>query len=370
MRRLSVLHVITDLDVGGAESMLAQLVDVRSTPELNHQVVSIMPDGALAPAIAAGGVPVSSIRGNPPRRAPGAILRLASLIRLHRPDVVQGWLYHGDLAATLGLLASLRRGRTRLCWGIRCSEMDLKLYGTGFRAVVKACTALSAVPEVIVANSSIGQAVHQRLGYRARRWVVIPNGVDVARFKPDPAARRDARQALGLDANARVVAHVARVDPMKDHASFLAAMRGLPEVTALLVGAGTDKLVLPPNVRALGRRADVQALLAACDLVASSSAFGEGFSNVLAEGMACGLPAVATDVGDARLIVGETGRIVPPRAPAALAQAIRDLFAETPEQLAMRGAAARARIADSFSLDRAAVRFAELYHQLVDGALS
>ena len=111
------------------------------------------------------------------------------------------------------------------------------------------------------------------------------------------------RGELAIPADALVVAHVARADPMKDHVTLLAAMAQLPALRALLIGPGTEKLAEVPNVVRLGRRLDVARLLAASDIVVSSSAFGEGFSNALAEGMSCGLPAVATDVGDAREIL-------------------------------------------------------------------
>src|SRR5690606_18204571 len=129
---------------------------------------------------------------------------------------------------------------------------------------------LSGRPDVIVANSTAGVRAHLAHGYRPRRLEVIPNGIDTDRFRPDPAARADLRAALGLAPDARVAIHVARVDPMKDHASLLDAFRNLPEVALLLVGSGTQRLSLPPNAQALGRRDDVAALLSAADIIVSS----------------------------------------------------------------------------------------------------
>jgi glycosyltransferase involved in cell wall biosynthesis len=148
---------------------------------------------------------------------------------------------------------------------------------------------------------------------------------------------------------------------MKDHASFLKAMQSLPQMQAFLVGAGTETLALPGNVRALGLRTDVERLYRCADIVVSSSAFAEGFSNVLAEGMSSGLVPVATDVGDARLIVGDTGQVVPVRDPDALAKAIA-AEAACPDRDA-RKARARARMVENFTLERAVERFAQLYEQ-------
>ncbi len=128
-----------------------------------------------------------------------------------------------------------------------------------------------------------------------------------------------------------------------------------------MVGAGTEALPLPSNVRALGLRRDTERLYAAADIVASTSAFGEGFSNVIAEGMSAGLVPVATDVGDARRIVGDTGWIVPPRDPDAFAAAVDEAARLPAAERQRRGLAARARIVENFTPSRAADAFARLY---------
>jgi len=273
-------------------------------------------------------------------------------------------MYHGDLAALVALVMSGRRRQTHLVWGIRCSDMDLRRYGLGLRLAVKACTLLSRWPDLVTANSVVGLNHHLSLGYRPRRAEVVANGIDVEEFRPDPAVRDAVRRELDLAEEDIVVAHVARVDAMKDHASFLAAMMELPELQAILIGAGTENLPEGRNLLRLGRRRDVARLLAASDFVISSSRFGEGFSNALAEGMACGLPAIATDVGDARLIVGDSGLVVPPGDARALAAAIRTLSREPVMARAERAAKARARIVEQFALAGAVRRFGELYAAL------
>ena len=265
----------------------------------------------------------------------------------------------------MGLSLAGRRRTTLLAWNIRCSSLDFSRYSRLLRLVVRACAALSSTPDLVIANSAAGMESHRALGYRPVRSEIVPNGIEVDRYKPDAAARADVRLELGIANDAVVLAHVARIDPMKDHVGFLRAMALLPDVQALLVGAGTEALAAAPNVHQLGRRADVPRLLAAADIVVSSSAFGEGFSNVIAEGMACGLPPVATDVGDARIIIGDTGLVVPPGRPEALADAIRTIIAEPPAQRRARGEQARARIVESYSLERVQQRFADLYANLL-----
>jgi len=365
-RPRKILYVTTDLFIGGgAEGMLSRMATAHPRLADEITVVSLrLGYASYAEQMRAAGVTVVELDLDTIGGIASGLRRLAKLIAEGRPDIVQGWMYHGDLAALTALVLSGRRRDTRLVWSIRSSDMDFRCYGVGLRLVVKACAALSRRPDLVTANSVAGLKSHLRLGYRPRRAEVIANGIDVEQFKPDAPARAAVRSELGIPGEAVVLAHVARVDPMKDHETFLAAMAELPDLRALLIGPFMENLPEAPNVARLGPRTDVARLLAGADIVVSSSAFGEGFSNALAEGMACGLPAVATDVGDAGLIVGDTGLIVPPREPQALAAAIRTLAREGAGARAERGAKARARIVESFGLQRALQRYAELYAAL------
>jgi glycosyltransferase involved in cell wall biosynthesis len=368
-RPRKIVYVTAGLRGGGAEAMLTRLLAARPSVADEITVVSLIPAEAHianqhVERLRAAGVTVVELDFARAGGMAAGLFRLARLIATTKPDIVQGWMYHGDLAALVALAMSGRRRQTRLVWSIRCSALDLNRYGVGLRAVVNACTLLSRRPDLVTANSAAGLASHLRLGYRPRRAEVTLNGIDVDEFKPDATARRAVRTELGIPDDAIVLAHVARVDLMKDHGSFLAAMAELPELRALLIGAGTENLPAAGNIVRLGRRRDVARLTAAADFVVSSSSFGEGFSNALAEGMACGLPAIATDVGDAALIVGDTGLVVPPAQPAALAAAIRTLAREPAAARVERGARARARVVENFAMSRAVARYAELYASL------
>jgi len=367
MRPRRILHVITDLYVGGAETMLVRLATAKPGLADDTLVVSLLPDGLLAERLRAAGIAVVEDNFRKPFGLVAGTIGLARLIAKTRPDIVQGWMYHGDLAALVALALSGRRGATRLAWNIRCSNLDLDQYGWLLRRVVRACVALSSAPDLVIANSAAGMEAHRALGYRPRRAEIVPNGIDVDQYKPDPPARAAVRAELGIADDAIVLAHVARLDPMKDHAGFLAAIARMPDVQALVIGAGTEGLSRSPNVHLLGRRTDVPRLLAAADFVVSSSAFGEGFSNALAEGMACALPPIATAVGDAAIIVGDTGIVVPPRDPAAFADAVRGLMRESRDQRMARGARARSRIVENYSLEHAQRRFTDIYATLLRG---
>ena len=361
-----ILHVIGGLGVGGAERMLAALVTAARAAPHRQIVVDLIGGGALAPEIRTAGVEVRELGLAGPLSVPRVIAALARIVREAQPAAIQSWMYYADLLSLWALDRSGRRKATRLYWGVRCSDMDQSRYGAALRWTIRACARRANRPDAVVANSYAGRAFHQRLGYAPRAFPVIPNGVDTARFRPDEAARQRVRAELGLDGGTFVAIHAARVDPMKDHATLAALAALRPGIVFLAAGKGTEALARPGNLRGLGIRADMPALYAAADCVLSTSAFGEGFPNVIAEGMAAGLPAVATDVGDARMIVGETGIIVPPRDAPALAAALDAIAGAASGERAPRAAAARARIEERFSLARCVAAFDALHR---DGVL-
>ena len=363
-RDFRVMHLITGLSQGGAESQLATLLRA-ATPGMGRAVVvSLLPGGAYRAVIESAGIPVHDLgmaRGRPSLLA---FLRLARLIRRYRPHILHAWMYHAQLLATLVLAISGRWRGTRLIWGVRSANMDFACYGRSLRWVVRSCGWLSSWTDAVLFNSEASIALHRDLGFRPRRSELIDNGIDTECFRPNPVLRSRMRAELGIAPTADLIAHVARVDPKKDHETFLAALGKLPRAEALLIGPDTERLATSANVHAFGARDDVARLLAAADLIVSSS-FSESFSNALAEGMAAGLPAVATDVGDSARIVGATGRIVPPRAPAALAEAMGALLGESKTARAVRGVEARRRIESRFSIARAVDAHGALYASLM-----
>jgi glycosyltransferase involved in cell wall biosynthesis len=339
--------------------MLVQVACALQRRGLPQHVVSVTSRAGNARLLEAGGVRVTDLGLTGLVGLPGALLKLRSLIAAHRPSVVHGWMYHGNLVAALGhRVAPGRRGR-RLFWGLRASNIDVERYGR----INWLSARLSRWPDVVIANSVAGARFHTALGYRPRVLEIVPNGIDCNRFLPDEQLRSAVRSELGIAPDSVVAIHVARVDAMKDQSTFLAAMQRVPQVTALMVGKGTDELPLPANVRALGLRGDVQRLYCAADIVVSSSAFGEGFSNVLAEGMAAGLIPIATDVGDAGAIIGDTGMIVPPRNAGALSSAIAAAAGLPMTERRARAMAARARIKGQFTIENAIEAHARLYRQ-------
>lgn len=355
-----VMHVITDLDTGGAETVLTNLALAESRAGRAPVLVSLVPGGAQADRLRRAGLAPLDLgmsRGVPD---PFGVFRLAGLIRVERPDVIQGWMYHADLCALLALIVSGRRRQTRICWGIRCSNMDTARHGLALKAVIWACARLSGLPDCVVANSRAGADWHTALGYRVQEIHVIENGIDSETIAAGGTARDDIRGELGLATDAFVIGTAARVDPMKDYATLRSAVGEMAGVVCLAAGRDTDTLPPAPDMIGLGERRDMPRVYAALDVFVSSSAYGEGFSNAIAEAMAAGLPVVATDVGEARRIVGDTGRIVPPGQPEALAQAVMELKQDTALRQDL-GRRAALRIRRNFSLDRMVGRFRDLH---------
>ncbi len=367
---LRVLHVITGLRRAGAETMLVKLASSLARAGFDNHVVCLIESGPLAADLESAGIPVVAL-GMRSKFDPRPLARLTGMVRRLRPDIVQTWLYHADFAGLIA--AALSRRLDRLIWNIRCSEMDFTEDPAGSSGwLIGLLARLSRAPSGVIVNSHAGRLHHERLGYHPRWWLEIPNGFDLDRWRPDEAAPRRLRAKLGLDADALLVGMCARVAPMKDHATFLAAIARLsarePRLHAVLVGRGTEALSgqvaalgLQGKVSLLGERDDVPALLPGLDAFCLSSAFGEGFANVLGEAMACGIPCVATDVGDAGAIVGDTGRIVPPREPEALAAALADVLGASAECRRELGARARVRVEERYSLARVAQCYIDAY---------
>lgn len=369
-----VLHVITGLERGGAEVMLYKLLGRLPRELVSNEVVSLTDEGSMAACLRKLGVPVYVLgarRGVPDLRA---VTRLIRRLRTSRPHIIQTWMYHSDL---IGGVAAKLAGNIPVIWGIRASNLDPATNGRSVLWTARLCASLSSfIPEVIVCCSEAGRRTHAALGYQQSKLRVIPNGFDVDRFAPDEHARRILRQEWGIDESAVLVGHVARFDPMKDHQGFIKAAARvrarIPSTRFVFCGDGLDwqNSTLVDWIRSagiesacilLGRRVDLHEVYTAFDAFVMSSSNAEGFPNVLGEAMACAVPCVATDVGDARLIVGDTGHIVPPRDPEQLCAALISVINLNIDNRTQLGRAARARIVENFALPAIVRQYEELY---------
>jgi glycosyltransferase involved in cell wall biosynthesis len=375
-----IVHLVTDLDVGGAEWMLVRLSDRLSRQGCDNRVICLLPPGPLKQALDEAGIAVSSLGMRPGVPNPLGLHRLARLLRRDPPDLLQTWLYHADV---LGVLAGRLARVPRVVWNLRASEVNMRLYGPTSGLTRWMAGRLSALPDAVVVNSSAGRRAHEALGYRPRRWELIPNGVDTDVFRPDDAGRAVVRRELGLTDGTAAIGVIARLDPVKGHELWLRAAgllaRDRPDLRFVLAGrgvtAGSPQLArwigdagLDGRVVLLGERRDIAAIDAAMDLVVMPS-ITEGFPNAVAEAMACGVPCIVTDVGDAAELVGDTGWVTPPGNAAGLAAACRAALAAPIDERRRRGQAARERILRQYSLDAMTASYAALYTSLLAGRI-
>ena len=375
---LRLVHVITGLELGGAEVMLYELLNATDPRRFQSAVISLSAPGPLQPRIEALGVPVHSLGMPGGRPSLSALIRLGRRLRALRPDLVQTWMYHADL---LGGMAARLATPAPVVWGLHNSNLDPRTTKWTTRATVWSSARLSRlVPRRILSCSQVAMRVHRDLGYDAGRMVVIPNGFDLGRFQPNRGHYAAVRAELGVAPDAALVGLVGRWHPQKDHRNFIdaAARIARHRPNTWFVLAGTDVVDTNPELHAriretgvaerfrlLGTRSDMPRLTAAFDLAVTSSKSGEAFPLVIGEAMACGVPCVVTDVGDSALLVGATGRVVPPGDPAALAAAIESLLALSGEQRRVLGAAARARIRADYAVAVIAERYQSLYRALI-----
>ena len=376
------MHVITGLSTGGAETMLLKLLSAASG-SMEHVVVSLGDEGTIGPRIAALGAPVHCLGLRRSAPNPFRALSILPLAQRIDPQVIQGWMYHGNLMASMAALA-LRKSVTRnmprqkppVLWNIRQTVYDLRRERWLTAKLIRLGARASSGPSAIIYNSQTSAGQHEELGYCAEKRVIIPNGFDCQVLRPDEAARKAVRAELGISDETVLVGLVARYHPMKDHIGFIKAaalvVQSHPQTRFVLAGASVSSKQpelaeaiqqnkLGDRVMLLGERSDIPRLNNAFDIGCSASAWGEGFSNSIGEAMACGVPCAVTDVGDSAYIVADSGFVAPPRAPEALASAIGRLVELGRSGRQQLGAKARQRIETEFSLSSIVQNYENLY---------
>jgi glycosyltransferase involved in cell wall biosynthesis len=360
--------------------MLARLIEAsHRRREFHHVVVSLTSAGDVGARLRNAGIELHTLGFRYSLGAFKAFWRLRKLLRELRPDVVQTWMYHADL---IGGLAARGAGSSAIAWGVRSTFMQFE--GSRFtRVVARACAMLSTrIPRVIVCAAEASRRVHVEMGYDAARMRVIPNGFDISRLAGGADRRADRRAEFGFDARTVAIGAIGRFSPVKDYPTFIEACAivgaRMPFVRFLLAGRGLDaenrelvnrleKAGLRDRFVLLGERNDIPECLAALDVFCLSSR-SEGFPNVVGEAMGAGVPCVVTDVGDAALLVGDTGEVVAPGDPQALGAALLRIAGYDPDTRQARGAAARRRIEREYSLDATCARYESLYRELAAGA--
>ena len=359
---LHVCHIIHDTQVGGTETMLYKIVK-NTHEQLATNVISLMGCGPVGEQIRQLGVPLHTmecVRNARPRfeRLPA----LFHLLRRLKPDVVQTWGYHADLVG--GVVAKLMT-RAAIVWNIRHATLDPKIDSRNVLRSARLCATLSRfVPQHILSNSHAAIESHKNAGYDAQKISVIANGFDTDRFKPLPSEKLALRRELGIPVDAKVIGMCGRFHRHKGQDAFVRAARRVaetqPSTHFLMAGKQCDEkneelaswiktAGLEEKFHLLGVRTDIPLVLSAMDVYLLPS-ITEGLPNVVGEAMACGVPVVATDVGDAARLIGNCGIIVPVGDVDAMARGIERTLGRSDKMQIADSRRARSRIVNRYRM--------------------
>lgn len=331
---MRVVLLAQTMDTGGMQRQLLELARALPTMGVDVQVVLFYGRGELLEELIAIGVPVHVIGKSSRYDLLRFSYRLRKCLSALVPDVVYAWQPVPSIFASL---LHRRRGPVAVVWGVRQSAVKMAGYSAALRWSFRLSILVAARADAIIYNSQSGRRDHEAVGYPSAGGVVVPNGIDADRWQPCRDAGRAWRTTWGVGPNDKLIGVPARIDPMKGHAVLLHAAARLvlsrdnlhfvfigpgpkPHVEALLLQARRAHVRL--NVE--GHVTDMLGAYNALDVAVLPSTWGEGFPNVVAEAMSCGVVTVVTDVGDAAAVVNDPSRVVPPNDPDALAVAIQN----------------------------------------------
>ncbi len=365
---------IPNFRIGGAERQALELATFLNQDKYEVIIIALRGDGSLSEHFRSlMHVRVVIVDGNAPF---SAVLRLMAEIRKSRIQILHSFLLATNVYS---LFAALFLPRLKVIIALRDAIPDSFVWYSSrvrrlqTRILIFCLRSLRHFADLFISNSRAGKGAYEsRFGIRS---IVIPNGIDTEKFKPDEAARSRLRDLVGTSADAKLIGILANCTPHKDYPTFIRAAKQIVEKrqdlhfvsfgdNQLPAGKRAAELVkefgLRPFVHFLGMREDVHKLLPGLDVLCSSSVT-EGFPNAIAEAMACGVPCVVTDVGDSRKIVGDIGIVVPPQNPEALATGVMSQLDLSPVQRERLAAASRERIVQNFGIAQMTARHEQLY---------
>ncbi|MEM7725105.1 MAG: glycosyltransferase [Cyanobacteria bacterium P01_A01_bin.45] len=371
---MKVVYIVSGLFIGGAETMLYNILSKMDKEKFTPYLISLLDGGALSDRVKALNIPVYSLGMKRGQISLKSLFQLLHIVNQIKPDIIQGWMYHGNIAAFLVKLFLFQK--ITVFWSIHHSIDSLSDEKKSTSLIINLSAPISKLVDKVFFVSKRSQKQHQEIGYSSRNSYVIPNGFDTSLFQPSAERKSLVREELNLSEDTFIIGSFARYHAMKDFPNFLKAAailsRNCPNVSFILAGTNVDidnqdlcnlvkKLEIEDKVHLLGERSDIDQLMTALDVFTISSAYGEAFPLVLGEAMSCGIPCVVTDVGDSSWILGELGKVVPPRNSQALAQAWKELISIDRKEMKSTGERLRERIVDNFSLEAITFEYEKNY---------
>ena len=354
--------------------LLKRLLLVDKSAQSKSVIVSLGALGSVGAELRALGFNVQTLNLSKIWQVPKVVLKLTKLTRNYKPDIIHTWLYHADL---IGTLAAIFARVKLIIWGIHTTEV-----GSFSTAVVRRiCAMLSYFfPSRIMCIAEASKNKHISIGYCSKKIQLFHNGLDFSKLQATKEERDKFRLDLGIDESAIVVGSLGRFHPVKGYDVFINAavllLHEFRNVRFLLIGKDLNRLNeeligwinstgFTERFILLGERSDVAICLSAMDIFCLHSR-SEGLPTALAEGMAMALPCVATDVGDAGILLGNTGVLVKAVDPEVLANGLKQLITLTREERSRIGRLASERVRSKYTIEKTYDEFSKVYSELID----
>ncbi|MDB0016109.1 glycosyltransferase [Alphaproteobacteria bacterium] len=376
---MKILFIITGLNLGGAERSLVNTLHGEIGSNNECFVISLHSYGHWGAQLEDIGVPVYSldIGDKGPRRA--KIVTVVKFLINMRFDIIQGWMYHGNIVASIVRFFFSRKAI--LIWNVRQTLYDIKYEKKTTRLIIFLSKFFSKFVDKVIYNSHLSLTQHQKYGFQRLRSIVIPNAFDPAKISSVRNTINPLRQKLGLKPTDVLIGHVARLHPMKGHNIFVEAavqiLKKYPTTSFVMVGKNVSYkkdsfLSMMSNEHQkrfhfFDQVDDIYSLMQEFDIFCLSSSWGEGFPNVIAEAMLLEVPCVATDVGDASRIINEASRVVPPGSSHLLAEALINLINCGKVERTRIGWESRRWIIENYHIEYVSRHLHDLYCSLVMG---
>ena len=315
---IKVIHIISSLDIGGAEMMLYKLVSNQKKNDVSHYIICLNKSGKLEDRIRKLKIKVYYLNFTSILNFIKSLNLLTSTVNIIKPNVIMTWLYAADL---VGIFLKFRFPNIKLIWNLRCSELKFPYLKLTTYIIIKILRLFSSYPNLLIANSYSGLKSHLNLGYKTKNKIVIPNGFDTNHFKPDLILRKKLRLIYNISINDTVIGFIGKTTKIKGIDTFIEAstyaIKMSPNFKFVFIGPNLDGNNLElvnklkknkcfENSILLGEQNQINEVILILDFLSLTS-LSEGFPNVIGESMSCQIPCVTTDVGDCKKIIGNCG---------------------------------------------------------------
>ncbi|MDC0951259.1 glycosyltransferase [Candidatus Pelagibacter sp.] len=365
-----ICHIITGLERGGAERFLFNLLTAGNlSNKTDNMVISLMSEGYYGPLLKKKNIPLNCLNMNRGRANIKSAIKLIHIIKSQNPDIIQGWMYHGNLAALFGTF--ITKKKTKLSWNIRLSLEIFSQMKFKTRLAIRLGAIFSKKANSIIYNSSRSLNQHRNLGFSSSNDYFIPNGFDIKKWKPNKDLKFKMRNSLNISNKTRVIGYVGRGEKQKDLPKlfrvFDIVKKKHPNIILIAVGKNLEKYALNSDrIIFLGERSNVNEIMTSFDMLCLTSK-AEGFPNVIGEAMLSGLPCISTDVGDAKNIIGKTGWIVPNNSTTLFAKYLDNILKMPENELKKYGKSARELIIKNYDINKIRDQYISHYNSILNG---